>query len=109
MVQIVYFITFVLAFCMFLRIAFFPFFILDKGMKPFQAIRLSLATTRGNFIRIVLLLAFFALFGSFYLYFSYRGYAVISSGLSMVISFVIVPLSSVSFISSEERLVGKKC
>src|SRR5690606_34859722 len=27
MVQIVYFITFILAFCMFLRIAFFPFFI----------------------------------------------------------------------------------
>lgn len=105
MVQIVYFITFVLAFCMFLRIAFFPFFILDKGVKPFKAIRLSLATTRGNFIRIVLLLAFFALFGSLYLYFSYRGYAVISSGLSMVNSFVVVPLSSVAFIIAYRKMV----
>ncbi|HUH19682.1 beta-carotene 15,15'-monooxygenase [Albibacterium sp.] len=105
MVQIVYFITFVLAFSMFLRIAFFPFFILDKGVKPFKAIRLSLATTRGNFIRIVLLLAFFALFGSLYLYFSYRGYAVISTGLSMVNSFVIVPLSSVAFIIAYRKMM----
>src|SRR5690606_17935623 len=98
MVQIVYILTFIIICYLFLRILFFPFFILDKEVKPFKAIRLSLAVTRGNFTKIIMLLAFFALFGSLYLYFSYRGYPVISTGLSLVNSFIIIPLSSVAFV-----------
>src|SRR5690606_10556126 len=84
MVQTVYIITFVIVFYLILRILFFPFFILDKQVKPFKALRLSLAVTRGNLTKIVLLLAFFALFGSMYLYFSYTGYPLISTVLSML-------------------------
>lgn len=105
MVNIVYVITIVLFSYTFLRIAFFPFFILDKNETPFKAIRLSLAVTRGNFIKIILLIAFFALSGSLYLYFSYRGYPFISTILSLVNSFVIIPLSSVTFIIAYRKMV----
>src|SRR5690606_34808994 len=105
MVRIVYFLTFILIFYIFLRILFFPFFILDKEVKPFKAIRLSLAVTRGNFAKIVMLLGFLALFGSLYLYFSYRGYPVISTVLSLVNSFVIIPLSSVAFVIAYRKMM----
>src|SRR5690606_3409763 len=38
MVQIVYILTFIIICYLFLRILFFPFFILDKEVKPFKAI-----------------------------------------------------------------------
>lgn len=105
MVNIVYILTIILFSYAFLRIAFFPFFVLDRGETPFRAIRLSLAVTRGNFTKIILLIAFFALSGSLYLYFSYRGYPVISTALSLVNSFVIIPLSSVTFIIAYRKMV----
>jgi len=105
MVQTVYVITFIIIIYLFLRILFFPFFILDKEEKPFKAIRLSLAVTRGNFTKIIMLLAFFALFGSLYLYFSYTGYPLISTGLSLVNSFIIIPLSSVAFVIAYRKMM----
>ena len=39
-----------------IRISFFPFFIIDKNSAPFASIKFSLAITRGNFIKILLLL-----------------------------------------------------
>ena len=105
MVQTVYIITFIIVFYLILRILFFPFFILDKQVKPFKALRLSLAVTRGNLTKIVLLLAFFALFGSMYLYFSYTGYPLISTVLSMLNSFIIIPLSSVAFVIAYRKMM----
>lgn len=106
MVQIVFVITFILVSYILLRILFFPFFILDKRVKPFKALRLSLAITRGNFMRIILLIGFFALFGSMYLYFSYRGYHALSTFLSLVNSFVIIPLSSVAFVIAYRKMMN---
>lgn len=105
MVNMVYVITIILFSYTFLRIAFFPFFILDKKESPFKSIRLSLAVTRGNFVKIILIIAFFALSGSLYLYFSYRGYPFISTILSLINSFVIIPLSSVTFIIAYRKMV----
>lgn len=42
-----------------LRISFFPFFIIDRQVAPFRSIRMSLAITRGNFTKILILLGFF--------------------------------------------------
>lgn len=106
MVQTVFVITFILVSYILLRILFFPFFILDKGVKPFKALRLSLAITRGNFVRIILLIGFFALFGSMYLYFSYRGYHALSTFLSLVNSFIIIPLSSVAFVIAYRKMMN---
>ncbi len=38
------------------RISFFPFFIIDKNLGSFASIKYSLATTKGNFTKIFLLL-----------------------------------------------------
>jgi len=105
MVSIVFLIAFALIFYIFLRVLFYPFFILDKEEKPFKSIRLSFAITRGNSMKIILLIVFFALFGSLYLYFSYRGYQVISTGVSLVNSFIIIPLSSVAFVIAYRKMM----
>ena len=43
-------------FLTFVRIIFFPFFIIDKHSSPFESIKLSLATTKGNFIKLLMIL-----------------------------------------------------
>src|SRR5690606_41216024 len=105
MVIIIYILSFDLVMFFFMLIFFFTFFILYKEEKPIMAIRLSLAVTRGIFAKIVMLLGFFALFGSLYLYFSYRGYPVISTVLSLVNSFIIIPLSSVAFVIAYRKMM----
>ena len=44
-------------FFIFIRIVFFPFFIIDKHCTPFESIKLSLATTKGNFVKLLFILA----------------------------------------------------
>ena len=58
-------------FMIWIRISFFPFFIIDKDAKSFDSVKLSLATTRGNFTKILLLLLVLGGFYFFYLFFSY--------------------------------------
>lgn len=79
-----------------IRISFFPFFIIDREANPFQSIRFSLAITRGNFTRLLLLLGFFALFHALSIYLNYRDLPVMASLVSIVSSFFVVPLSSVA-------------
>lgn len=105
MVQTVYIITFIIVFYLIFRVLFFPFFILDKQVKPFKALRLSFAVTRGNVTKIILLIAFFTIFGSMYLYFSYTGYPLISTMLSLLNSFIIIPLSSVAFVIAYRKMM----
>lgn len=88
--SVVFFISFAL------RVAFYPFFIIDRHEKPLRAIRLSFAITRGNFTKLLLLLTFFAILHLLTLYFSFRGYTILSVGIGLLNSFLVVPLSSVS-------------
>lgn len=50
-------IAFLSGFLIFIRIIFFPFFIIDKQSTSFEAIKLSLATTKGNFIKLIFILS----------------------------------------------------
>ncbi len=84
----------VLAMVVLIRISFFPLFIMDRDCNPFKAIRFSLAITRGNFTRLVLLLAFLALFHFLSGYFSLTGYPILLFLVNVINSFLIVPLSS---------------
>jgi len=78
-----------------LRIAFYPFFIIDRNSRALDAIRLSLALTKGNVVKLLLILAFFAILQLLYIYFNYLGYPLVSTFLSVLTSFIVVPLSSV--------------
>jgi hypothetical protein len=79
-----------------IRVVFFPFFIIDREVKPLRALRLSLAITRGNFTKILLLLSFFALFHVLYLYLEFREYLGLSLVVLFINSFLVIPLSSVA-------------
>lgn len=84
-----------LTFYVLIRIAFYPFFIIDKHATAWEAIRLSVALTRGNVSKILVILSFFAILHLLYIYFNYLGYPVVSTVLSVLNSFFVVPLSSV--------------
>lgn len=91
----IYITSAILMFYFLLRIAFFPFFIIDKRARAWEAIRLSIALTRGNVTKLLLIMAFFAILHLLYIYFNYLGYAMVSTVVSILSSFFVVPLSSV--------------
>ncbi len=95
MVNIARAVSAVVIFVLLLRVAFYPFFIIDRHAEPFRAIRLSIALTKGNVTKLLLILAFFAILHLLYLYFNYAGYPMVSTALSLVNSFLVGPLSSV--------------
>jgi hypothetical protein len=100
-------IAFMFIFLMLIRLAFFPFFIIDKGQNTFRSLRLSLAITRGNVIKMLMLLAFFVMLNLLYLYFSYMNLAVISTGLSLINSFLVVPLASVTIAIAYRKMMSE--
>lgn len=79
-----------------IRVVFFPFFIIDRQIKPLRALRLSLAITRGNFTKLLLLLSFFAVFHILYLYLEYNEFLGLSLLVLFINSFFVIPLSSVA-------------
>ncbi len=95
MVNIARIISAIVVFAFLLRVAFYPFFIIQQQAEPFRALRLSFALTRGNVTRLLLILAFFAILHLLYMYFNYAGYPMVSTILSLVNSFLVGPLSSV--------------
>jgi hypothetical protein len=84
-----------LALCVLIRISFFPYFILDLNLPPFKSIRFSMAVTRGNFVRLLLLLGLIVVSVFLGTYLQAFGYYFLSLGVSIFYSFIIIPLSSV--------------
>jgi len=107
LVNIGFIIACLFIFLMLTRLVFFPFFIIDRSQNTFRALRLSLAITRGNVTKLLMLLAFFVMLNLMYLYFSYLNLAVISTGLSLVNSFLVVPLASVTIAIAYRKMMGE--
>jgi hypothetical protein len=99
-------IAIVAIFITFIRISFFQFFIIDKQAKPFQSIKYSLATTKGNFTKILLLLLVLGFFHLLSLVFNYLHWSVISLIVISLSSFIIVPLSSVALTIVYRRMMS---
>lgn len=93
-------------FIIWIRISFFPFFIIDKNAKSFESIKLSLATTKGNFTKILLLLLVLGGVYFLYLFFSYLKWPVVAFIVNVVSSFIIVPLSSVALTIAYRQMVS---
>lgn len=95
MVNITLVLSTIITFLFFLRVVFYPFFIIERDASPLQAIRLSIALTKGNVTKLLLIMVFFATLHLLYLYFNYRGLPVLSALMSLMNSFLVIPLSSV--------------
>lgn len=89
-----------------IRISFFPFFIIDRDAPPFQALRFSLAITRGNFTRLMLLLGFLAIFQLLSVYLINLDYPYLGTLISIISSFFIVPLSGVAIAVAYRKMMG---
>jgi len=94
-------------FIIWIRISFFPFFIIDRGATAFDSIKLSLATTKGNFTKIVLLLLVLGGFYFLYLFFSYLKWPIVAFVINLFSSFIIVPLSSVALTIAYRKLMSE--
>lgn len=79
-----------------IRISFFPFFIIDRNASPFASLKLSLAITKGNFTKILILLIFLATFQLLYFLLNYLGWPLAATIVNILSSFVVVPLSTVA-------------
>lgn len=90
-----------------LRIAFFPFFIIDKNERPFKSLKLSLAITKGNFFKILLLLFVLGFFQIMYLVLNYFELTVIATFINILSSFIIVPLSSVALTVAYRKMTAE--
>lgn len=78
-----------------IRISFFPFFIIDKEFSPFKSIRFSMAITRGNFTKLLILLVLLAIFQILHLMINYKGNFVLGLIINLINSLLVIPLSSV--------------
>lgn len=89
------------------RISFFPFFIIDKNQRPFGSLKFSLAITKGNFTKILLLLL---VLGGFYivnLLVSFLQWPVTAFFINILSSFLVVPLSSVALTIAYRKMMGE--
>lgn len=107
MVRVSVLLSAVLMFMFLLRAAFYPYFIIDRGATPWRAIRLSIALTRGNVTKLLLILLFFAILHFLNGYFNYHGLLVLSIMLNVVNSFFIIPLSSVVVAVAYRSMIDK--
>lgn len=105
MVNISLVLSAILTFFFLLRVAFYPFFIIDREATPLRAIRLSFALTQGNVFKLLLILLFFAILHFLNGYFNYQGLPVLSIVLNIINSFLIVPLSSVVIVMAYRKMV----
>lgn len=88
-----------------IRISFFPFFIIDKDFSPFKSIRFSMAITRGNFTKLLMLLIFLAIFQILHLLINYKGNFVVGAVINLINSLLIIPLSSVVITVAYRRMM----
>lgn len=107
----------------FIRIIFFPFFIIDKHVTAFESIKFSLATTKGNFIKLLfifvgLVLVQALVFGFFYIvvvtgfrlinfFFDYDINQYISLIVVVFSSFVIVPFTTAFFAVAYRKIMSE--
>ena len=99
-------IAIVAIFITFIRISFFQFFIIDKDARPFQSIKFSLATTKGNFTKILLLLLVLGFFHLLAFVFNYIHLPVVALFVISLSSFIVVPLSSVALTIAYRKMMS---
>jgi len=96
----------ILTFLFIIRVAFYPFFIMDKHANAYRSIQLSFALTKGNVTKLLLIMSCFALLHVLQVYFNFAGYTIFSIFLSVINSFLVVPLSSIVVTVAYRNMMG---
>lgn len=89
------FLTGVVMLFILIRTTFFPFFIIEHGFNTFKSYKFSLAMTKGNVFRLLMIILLIASTHLLQIGSEVLGYQLVSKILSLVNSFVIIPLVSV--------------
>src|SRR5690606_3251654 len=89
------FLTGVIMLFVLIRTTCFPFFIVENGFNTFKSYRFSLAMTKGNVLRLLAIIFIVAFTHLLQLGTEYMGYSLVSKILSLINSFVIIPVVSV--------------
>jgi membrane-anchored glycerophosphoryl diester phosphodiesterase (GDPDase) len=113
----------IIIFITFSRIIFFPFFIIDRQSPPFESIKLSLAATKGNFVKVLFILLGLAavqaiVFGFFYIVvmmifklLNYFWEYDINQYTSLIVvvfsSFFVVPFSTAFFAVAYRKIMSE--
>lgn len=90
-----------------IRISFFPFFIIDRNCSPFKSIRLSMAITRGNFTKLLMLLMLLAICQALYLKIYSEQDLISAAMINLVNSLLIIPLSSVAIAVAYRQMMNE--
>lgn len=107
MVNFVLVLSFLVTFLFIIRVAFYPFFILDKSTSSLQSIKLSFAMTRGNVFKLLFIMAVFTFMHIIQIYASLWLSFYIGLFLGAINAFLIVPLSSIVItVAYREMILG---
>lgn len=79
----------------FIRISFYPFFIVDKGFNVFRAFRMSIAFTRRNVIKLLIIILLLAVVYLFQITGEYFEYFILAKILGLINMFIVTPAVSV--------------
>ncbi|WP_069658607.1 hypothetical protein [Arcticibacter eurypsychrophilus] len=90
-----------------IRISFFPFFIIDRDCSPFKSIRFSMAITRGNFTKLLMLLMLLAIFQGLYIVIYSEKDMLSAVFINLVNSLLIIPLSSVAIAVAYRKMMNE--
>ncbi|MGB4776202.1 MAG: hypothetical protein WBP45_13590 [Daejeonella sp.] len=90
-----------------IRISFFPFFILDLDLTPFKSIKFSLAVTKGNFTRLLFLFGIIIIVQFIGGYYQNKEYYFLTLSISVVYSFLLIPLASVSTAVAYRQMINE--
>jgi len=89
------FLTGVIMLFVLIRTTFYPFFIIEHGFNTFKSYKFSLAMTKGNVFRLLIVIFIVASTHLLQLGAEYFGYTLVSQILGLVNSFVIIPIVSI--------------
>lgn len=90
-----------------IRISFFPFFIIDSACSPFKSIRFSMAITRGNFTKLLMLLMLLAIFQGLYIVIYSEKDMLSAVFINLVNALLIIPLSSVAIAVAYRKMMNE--
>ncbi|MBY0245056.1 MAG: hypothetical protein K2Q03_06360 [Sphingobacteriaceae bacterium] len=105
LMKLALFLTIILIFLTFLRVSFFPFFIIDKNAKPFESLKFSLAITKGNTIKIFMLLLLLGTTNFLYLFFNYLNWPTFAFFVNFISSFIVEPFSIVAITIAYRKMM----
>ncbi|MFZ4262292.1 hypothetical protein ACFRAE_09625 [Sphingobacterium sp. HJSM2_6] len=78
-----------------IRTTFFPFFIIENGFNTIKSYKFSLSMTKGNVMKLLVIIFIIASTHLMQIGADYLGYFLVSKILSLINSFIIIPVVSV--------------